>query len=491
MAQFANYYLNFYRDRKSPGKSCFLWPVWVWEILAPKPGKTRLNLFQRSILGLLNSQITDASQIAAWLGIEKDMVLYIIAGQLQPNGWLNSDFTLTKEGKQLLNTDVDVRSDLTTAYVFQDALSGQWWPRVAQELISVEPSNINARGIPEFARDKDSGWKDSPYMVPCPDPVPVTVEPEAMWQAVKAGNNAIYNQYVRDELEYDHKEFRADEIESIGNEPFKAYVLCWIKEDSVQQWTITDPLAVTRDGNFLRQAVFGAAQKNKGLANKLKDYIGDVKEDETLDEWSVRIQADAEFTLWVDFPGGEQIPYLENYLLSLLRREQNVKENGDKIWLSEDWEDLVSQCQKVFECCFKWMLDTWPLRNHKQIEKSWQNDDIYMALTAIAGQFISEEALQNLSRQKSGSIYHAAVSQDHNASLRPLLTASLFTLSGHTNHPLQMLIEDSQALDTILNLADSRNAVAHASGKKISLNEALNYADFTKKWIGTLLNLVK
>lgn len=492
MAPFTDRYLNFYRQQKSPGKTCFLWPVWVWEILAPKPGKTSLNLFQRSILGLLNCNIMDSAQIAQWLGIDGEMVLYIISGQLQPNGWLNTDYTLTDAGKELLDMDVDVRSDMTTAYVFMDALTGQLWPRVAQDLPHIEPVNISSHGMPEFAQDRESGRKDIPYVVPCPLIEPPGLDLEALWDAVQQGNNAIHNQTVRDELDYEHREFHADEVECIESRPFRAYILCWILNDPVQHWTVTDPLAVERFGDFLRPAVFEAAKKHKGFAKKLKDYMGEVREDETLDSWNARIHADAEFDLSFDFPGASRVPHLETYLIALLRRQQRVKENGDKPWFYEDWEDLVSQCQKVFECCFKWMLNEWPLKNPRVIERNWKYDDIYTALESIAGEAASEDALQNLSRQKPNSIYHAANSRDHNASLRPLIAACLFALPGHTNHPvLGLSTAKLLGLETILAVADTRNEVAHASGKKISINGALAYTEFTKNWVGSLLNELK
>ena len=485
MAPFTDRYLNFYRDQKPPAKTAFLWPVWGWEILAPKPGGVRLNLFQRSILGLMHHGKTDRHQIAEWLGIEEDMVAYIIAGQLIPNGWMGADGALTTAGRRLLEKDVDARNDLTTAYVFQDALSDQWWPRVAQELAYVEPEYHKANGQPVFVKDKNTGKELIPYVIPCSNKEPPALDFQAMWESVQQGNNAIHNQKVRDELEYIHREFRADEIECIDNRPFRAYVLCWIKDDSVLHWTVTDPLAVERQGEFLRPAVFEAAKNNRTFANLLRDYLGEVQEDETVEDWNNRVEADTEFQRWTDFPGADRVPYL----VALLRREIQVKTNGNNPWHAGDWDDLKIQCQKVLECCFKWMLDEWPLTHRRVIDYNWHFDDIYNALHAIVGTIVSDDVLQNLSRQKPGSLIRAAKEKD--TSLRPLIAACLFTLPKHDQHPLFNFTPAELALDTILVIAEARNKASHASGTTISCDEALTYAQFTKKWVSSFLNGIK
>ena len=158
MEKFSDRYLNFYDGRKSPRGAAFLWPVWVWEVFAPDAGRTQLNLFQRSILGLFHAKQTDPVQIAEWLGIESDMVLYIIAGQLQPNGWMDAKGNLTEEGVRLLEHDQDIRRDMTISYVFQDAFSGKLWPRVTSSLPHVDATSVSDQGHPEFQTNRETGW---------------------------------------------------------------------------------------------------------------------------------------------------------------------------------------------------------------------------------------------------------------------------------------------------------------------------------------------
>lgn len=491
MASFTDRYLNFNHDgRRSPSTTALLWPVWVWEILAPKTNGTRLNLFQRTLLGLFNCDQYDRKQIAQWMGIEEEMVVYIIASQLIPNGWLNNQGVLTEKGLALLNKDRDLKTDLTFAYVFQDAITGKYWPRVSQELLIVEPQCLNSRGSPEFTTDRNSGFRDIPFVVPCHKTKPPQQNLKSMWQAVQQGNIAIHNQNVRGELESEIREFSSDEIECIEHLPSKAYVMCWVIKDPVLQWTVTDPLAVERSCEDLRVAVFDEAKKNKGLAQKLKQYLGDITEEETVESLNLRIHEEAKFELLIEYQGAERVPHLEKYLIALLRRTQKLEQSHRPF--AEDWEELLTQSQKIFECCFKWMLIEWPIKRKNFIHSNWQHEDIYNALNSIAGELISEDALRNLSRQKAGSIHFAATKNENTASLRPLIAAALFCLTEYDDHLLRSLNEQgSLNLDIILEIADKRNKIAHASGGSLSLDDAVDYAQFTKKWVADFLKELK
>lgn len=490
MASFTDRYLNFNRGRRSPSKTAFLWPVWVWEILAPKANRVQLNLFQRTLLGLINCDQQDRQQIAQWMGIEEEMVAYIIASQLIPNGWLNNQGVLTEEGLVLLNKDRDLKTDLTFAYVFQDAITGKYWPRVSQELLIVEPQCINSRGSPEFTTDRNSGFRDIPFVVPCHKTKHPHQDLESMWQAVHQGNIAIHNQNVCGELESEIREFSPDEIECIEPIPSKAYVMCWVIDDPVLHWTVTDPLVIERQSEDMKIAVFEMAKKNNGLAQKLKHYLGDITKEETVESLNLRIQEEAKFELLIDYQGADRVSHLEKYLIALLRRTQKLEKSCRPF--AEDWEELLTQSQKIFECCFKWMLIKWPIKRKNFIHSNWQHDDIYNALNEIAGDFISQDSLRNLSRQKAGSIHFAATKKENTASLRPLIAASLFCLSDYEDHLLISLAKSGELhLDTILNIADKRNKIAHASGQSLTFDDALHFAQFTKTWVADFLKELK
>lgn len=492
MAMFAKRYLNFNEGNKTPFKGrSLLWPVWCWEILVPKTTQNQLNIFQRSILGLFHAKKTDTSEISEWLGIEQEMVLYIIASQLQPNGWMDNKGRLTEKGVQILEDDLDIRRILTTGYIFQDAITGKLWPRVADRLPDVEPESYNSKGFPVFAINRDRGWKDEPFALNCSVPPPTPPGVHELKSIIEQGNNAIHNQRIRDEiLNEEQDEFEVDEIDQITVKPFKSYIFCWAIPDIESNWAITDPIAVSPKASWMKEVAIKQLDHNPALAGRLRSLIGEAPQEETWEEKNKRIIADVELQIFADFPGTRQIPHLASCLGILLRREQDITAT-DEDTRFEDCNDLVTQSQRVFEACFRWMLNKWPIAHEKIFNGSWSKDEILYSLQEIASGFLSPEDIDNLSNQKAKSIWYAANRSSGTSSLRPIMTATLFTLTNHADHPLMRFKLNELNLGEILALTPERNSVSHASSKEIHKNYALDCAAFTTQWVKKLLGNIE
>ncbi|WP_064604473.1 hypothetical protein [Photobacterium sp. J15] len=494
MEKFSDRYLNYFADGRIPRGKSFLWPVWVWEVLAPDSTRTKLNLFQRTILGLINAGRPNPEEIAEWLGIEKEMVLYIIACQLQPNGWLDKNGKLTETGLGLLENDLDVRRSLTTAYVFQDAISGKLWPRVAHSLSDVEPESTTSKGTLVFMANRETGWQEEPYVVQCQSSQPERPPIRTLCKAIQQGNNAIHNQKVRGEVfDTTAQEFRPDEIDYIDEKPFKAYVFGWVIDDKTQYWTVTDPIAISSSADYLRKDVFLQAQNNRVFAGRLSKFIGQAPEKETWEEMNRRLAAEVDFKTFANFKNIERIPNLSDYLGALLRREQLLIETGDDDYIRfEDCDDIITQAQKVYECCFKWMLDEWPSPSKSFIKNNWKRDDVRNALEVLGEHWLSANDIENLANIKPGSIHYAAMSEDHSTSLRPLIAACIFIQQYHEEHPLIKFTADELAISSILRIANIRNeSAAHASGKKTDKEIALECAKITTQWVEILLGKIE
>jgi hypothetical protein len=488
MAQFFDRYLNFYDKQKTPFKGrAFLYPVWCWELLVPKVNHSPLNIFQRTILSLIRARKTDTEEIAHWMGIESEMVLYIIAGQLQPNGWLTERGELTDKGRDILEGDMNARRELITGYVFQDGINGNLWPRVVNSLPDVEPDSFNNRGFPDFVTNRERGWKISPFILQSSALAPALPSPHILKNIIQEGNNAIHNQRVRDDLSDDQlQELEFDEIEQISDQPFKSYVFCWAIPDDDMGWSIADPVAITKTASWLRESILDQLDKNPALAKNLRTLVGEVRENETWKEMNQRVIADVDLQMFAEFPGAQKIPHLASCLGVLLRREQELATSPDDARF-ENCNDLVTQAQRVFEACFRWMLKTWPVAHKKIISGNWSMDELTEAITSIGSGFLSQDAIRNLSNQKGGSIWYAANKDAGKASIRPLVAATFFTLANHTDHPLLSFQSKELAMDKILSLATERNSVSHASSIEIELDYALESAAFTAKWIKKLL----
>jgi hypothetical protein len=58
--------------------------------LRPFHSTKKSIFFNELILGLIDAGQKDPVQIAEWMGVEKDLVLLIIATELKPNEWIDS-----------------------------------------------------------------------------------------------------------------------------------------------------------------------------------------------------------------------------------------------------------------------------------------------------------------------------------------------------------------------------------------------------------------
>ena len=491
MENFSDRYLNFYTKQRKPykGKS-FLWPVWGWQILTPEPSRNALNIFQRSILGLIQTRKKDPDDIALWLGIKPEMVRYIIAGQLQPNGWIDNRGKLTELGEQMLNSDLDARRNLMTAYVFQDAFSGNLWPRVINDLPDIEADSLSTKGFPIFVYNRETGRKDEPFVLPCRPSPPDKPDSEALRDTIRKGNNAIHNQRVRGELsDQSQEELRIDEIEYIEHTPFPAYVFCWMVPDLDYGWAIADPIGISKSSDWMRESVHEQAKKSSTFARRLKDFIGEQPEAESWKVHADRIDSEVEFEVFADFPEAGKVPELARYLGALLRREQYLREVEDGKERFEDCSDLIAQAQNALEACFKWMLKDWPLDNVKTIRKEWKRHEVRACLERIGEPFLKSADLDSLATVHAGRLYSAARFREQ--SLKPLVAATIITLPAHTDHPLFGFRPEQLDISKILELAETRNKASHASGKRISKKTALGLSDFTKSWIQILTKTEK
>ena len=147
------------RGKKLP----LLWPVQVWTVLAPQ-ASLRLNVFQEAILGLLHAGERDLNRLASLLELAPELVAFIIAKELQQMRFVDSRQYVTPEGVKLLKGETGREPRLTLQYAFQDAVFGQWLPRLSTNLPEVMPREGGRAERPEFMFNRDSGWVDKPVL---------------------------------------------------------------------------------------------------------------------------------------------------------------------------------------------------------------------------------------------------------------------------------------------------------------------------------------
>ncbi len=493
MVLFANRFLSFYDSRAikeaSYKHTFFLWPVWVWKVLAPISDQHKsLNIFQRTILGLIQAGKTDAQEIADWMGLEKELVVFIYASQLQPNGWVDTKGQLTTNGENILDSELDKRRELKTCFIFQDAITGQLWPRVITEFPDVEPTGFNDKGFPEFQRVRETGKAITPLVL---EPQQRTVSNQSrpnislFKEAIRQANTTVHNMSARAELEAGVTKLNLSEFDLVEQEPSKAFVLSWISKDPDQFYNVADPVAVSQIDDWIIQAPNQLATRNVLFANQLKRLIGHtINESETWEQMQKRLQEQANFEVLIDYPNIQMVPNLERYLGAVMRRKTLLEEQRDGEYVNaEDCDELMGSCQKAFESCFKYLLKKWPIQHKAVINQKWTKQELQLALKKIVSNILDGQTLKDLEGVKAGSVYYAANSQDQGVSLRPLIVATLFTLPTHSQHPFANMTPDELSLKSIVEISKERDQTSHASGHQIALEQAITHAQFTIAWV--------
>jgi len=110
------------------GKLFVLWPVFAYKVLAPRPIKKELNLFQKAVLGLCRAGQQDPDSIAKRLHLEREIVKFVLS-ELRHTGFIAKNNIITTTGESILTTEMDrLPDEIVSAYVFQDPWEGRLWP---------------------------------------------------------------------------------------------------------------------------------------------------------------------------------------------------------------------------------------------------------------------------------------------------------------------------------------------------------------------------
>ena len=478
----ADRYLRF-DSRRPPSGRPFLWPVRVWKVLYPTKRVLKLNLFQQAILGLARARCQDSSEMAALLGLDQELVLFIITTQLIPNGWMTTLGNVTTQGERILEETQDASEEVRMGYAYQDAVTGNWLPRFTEELPEIEAKRIDERGYPIFLRDLDSGKEDRPFRLN-----------HIRESALDMG--ALFDAFERYRTDHDHAKQREDElptrvrIESLSfvedsSQPMWLWTWIFPDEAGPQPWLVADPFGIQQAASWLRKPLQEVLPRNDGLARYIANTLGETRSNElSAEEWLRSLENQIDLTVLADYSWSGKVPPISGYLTSVLRRNALLA-SQDKTW-QEDLTSLLIETHNLVECVFQWLLKKYPVDVRRlpdpSQDKNWTKDLASEILRTLPAARLTDDTVRRLASQNLREIRNALVRG--NSSLKALMFAALLSTIEHATHPLKELPPQALDLDRILDMADARNRKAgHAGGEKISKEDAMEYADFVVEWV--------
>jgi hypothetical protein len=476
----ADRYLRFDVRRPHGGRP-FLWPVRVWKVLYPTKRALKLNLFQQAILGLARARCQDSSEMAELLGLDRELVAFIIATQLIPNGWMTTLGAVTPKGELVLEEAQDASEEVRMGYAYQDAISGNWLPRFTEELPEIEAKRIDERGYPIFRRDLDSGKEDRPFRLN-----------HLRESALDIG--ALFDAFERYRTDHDHAKQRDDElparvrIESLSFVEDSAqpmWLWTWIFPDEAgpQPWLVADPFGLQQAASWLRKPLQEVLPRNDRLASYIADAVGETRSsDLSAEEWLRSLENKIDLTLLADYSWSRKVPSIERYLSSVLRRNEFIKRRERSN--QEDLNSLIIETHNLAESVLQRLLKKFPvdIRRLPDNDYKWTKDIASDILRKHITLRLTEDVIKRLATQNMREIRNALIRG--NSSLKALMFAALLSTIEHSFHPLKEISLQALALDRVLDMADARNRKAgHAGGDAIGKDEAMEYADFIVEWV--------
>lgn len=493
----SNIYLQFSNEPKGQSRP-ILWPVLLHRVLYPEPRQPQLNLFQKAVLELIRAGQTRHDSIAEIIGLHRELITLILA-QGVSHGWLDSDASkLTEAGVRVLENEEDNLNNLKAGFLFQDAVTGNYWPRMATKLKQVEPKDPLAR-FPEFTIARKTGKSLKPFLI------------KKTKQELKPLNNELLNHAYQDYRKdyYLHRQIGGQtqetqrvhfqSVQRLDTTPEPAQIILWVAEGEEydEPLAIQDPFGLRKNAWWLLKDFKKKLEEDTSLRRYLADLI-DIPNVATLtnDEWLKAIEKKVEFDLIIEHPWIERQPDIKRYFATLLRLREKIEEHdNDNVWDS-DLEAAMAECQKLLEVVMQWLIKTYPvdsgqIPNQRKFDRKL-NIKLIKALQVPS---FTESSINILAGQQLGQVIRTC--NNPTSSLKALLFAAAMGVIGNDVHPLRVLTSQELDIDRLLELADLRNSKTHAESqwvnkpkktlsKEIALENidfSLNFTTHFKEWM--------
>jgi hypothetical protein len=488
-------YLKF-AEKPHGNARAVLWPVWVHRVLYPEVTRARLNLFQRAVLGLIRAKVVRADAIAELTNLHEDLVKLILA-QGVSNRWLvaNAD-AVTPQGLRVLQDEEDASANLKSGYLFQDALSGELWPRFEAQLKDIVPAESHSSG-PTFVLNRKTGKTFKPFLLQPSQQVLPACNPASLMKAYRdyrSDYRATLQLYGKADLP---EQIKLQGVERQDARARLAHVLVWVTPDldGGQLWSTKDPFDLRDQAWWMNSRLLPLVKANQGLLKYLSSLVDAPRGDEqTVEQWLADLQKQADLRVLTEFPWVERQPDIKRYLAALLSRQEKLAQ-GDAA--ENELEAAMTECQKLLEVVMQWLIGTFPV-DPALMPRGEQRADYRFTrqiLTSFRLPAFNAEVVGQLARQKLDQVVWACTSPS--SSLKALLFAAGWGASSHAGHPFKTLTEEQLQLEQLLALATLRNQGSHAhskfTGKKVTpvtvpmaqqhIQYALGFTERFKEWM--------
>lgn len=484
MAVFADTYLLQTKQPDYDAKS-LLWPVNMWQVYTNNPKGRELNIFEKTILQLFNvseKRNLKNEDIANWLGLETDMVSYIITAQLLPNGWLTESGQVTESGTKIL--DNEVNDSLTTAYVFQCAITQQWLPRVCFNLEEIYSKNNSGR--PKFKFKRASNSVSAPFVIASRKIEAMPPNEEDLESIAIDFQEAIYiAKNTRENDEWQPPQSKVDRLTLAPQGVTPAYLTVWGDTQTSFEWTLYDPFGVSTKAKWMKELFQQGCKSNKALGQFALAALDVGNEKMDYEEACLNFAEKANFTVLVKYPNAKKIPGLTDALFEMLEVHERI--SHEKSPHNSSKSKLIVSCGQILEVVCTQILKDYVLDNPYKLPKPQTKNGTEIIKHLIAeATAMSGNMLNEATKVQPSKIYSAAIGT--NSSLRAQLVAIFISMTNHHQHPLKFLLDDQTYFKRFYALTFLRDGCAHKNPPKVSITTVDNAVDLIDTFLTKLFN---
>lgn len=480
---FSNTYIKTTGFPKNRDVQLFAWPVYSWEVYLSSHKGRELNLFERTILELIRvtgNRDLSSSQIAEWLSLEKEMVLYILTATMQPNGWLDKNFKITEEGRKVLDSETE--PEMTTALVFQCALTGLWFPRIAYESSEIKPEEDTDRLI--FKLDRATDKRVRGYRVnkithevnrPSDNEINdlLSKDKEARWIA----NNISDERY--------HTPIKAEKMILSNKEVKQSHLLLWADISSGYKFDFVDPFALSHKAPWMNDLFEQAIAVNGKLEQFSSSRFQTEEEELSYSEAIELMKETARVEVLTKYPNAERFEGLVEPLFELMNEKERL--NRGK---SADYSlnrSLINSCGSIVEVLCKGILIKFPFKSKHRLPargKTYNRRNELHSLVKLTRLF-TQDQISIVLRCPWDGINNAV--DGGFSSVRSLLAAVFISTLDYPQHPIKFIGKDSLLFEDIYKLAAERNEASHGNSTRFTNEQALHYINVVEKVLENIL----
>ena len=362
--------------------------------------------------------------------------------------------------------------DAQIAYVYRDAISGDWLPHLSTELPEVFASEQLA-GRPVFVLDRNTGRRQHPFVLQRTQGLP-EIKKDALLTALKAFEHRRAQDRTDDEL----GEIDLSSLEFLSEVPQQAHLWTQVykADGDLYPWLVADPWGIQLAMRDMRLTLAPIVDRHPHLSDWLDRRLslsassaGDI-------DVQARRLLEAEIRLGDFLPSLYAAGHAELYehILRLLRLESRIKE--DPAVRGEDLSAAAIESGNVLEALLQWVLLRWSVDASTWPEK-WDRKTLRDWLTALPlEEPLDQACVGALESQQARSVRPAALRRDQ--PLKALFVAALLSVHEHEGHPLRKI--PCTPLDW--HLIGLRNKGGHASGVRLARDDVLALIEMSLTW---------